>query len=285
MFPNTILNSLRQSVKTGFKQKSSIHTSSALLNQFTRLSRPTSASSNSFLKLSAISGAALATTALTLYGLGDNLTNDDKPTDLESTIVVDSTVDPFPLELKTELTTPFQMIGSGIRTVTFMRMRVYALGLYLATEDIPLVKRIWHSKFIKSFYEQHDGSDAKGGLDPEASHAECLKHGLNDPRVSSILVNNLLNSGVRLAARIVPVRNTDFNHLRDGLTKTIKNSELYKELNKTDEESAERLAKGLHQLHYKFHSNNMAVMKVSIRISSLVLLKNRLSQNVCFLVI
>jgi hypothetical protein len=53
---------------------------------------------------------------------------------------------------------------------------------------------------------------------------------LSPPTISNVdtpqltgeaLINNLLDTGVRCALRIVPVRNTDFSHLRDGFTRAV----------------------------------------------------------------
>lgn len=76
------------------------------------------------------------------------------------------------------------LVGLGVRTVSFLKMKVYSAGFYV--DDISL-RKVAHQ--------------------PEASVAE--------------LVDKLLASPAGLAVRIVPVRNTDFAHLRDGFTRTL----------------------------------------------------------------
>lgn len=76
------------------------------------------------------------------------------------------------------------LVGMGVRTVSFLKMKVYSAGFYV--DDISL------RKLSRS---------------PDASVDE--------------LVDRLLTAPAGIAVRIVPVRNTDFGHLRDGFTRTL----------------------------------------------------------------
>ena len=44
---------------------------------------------------------------------------------------------------------------------------------------------------------------------------------LKDPQESAQVIEKLLDSDVKFLVRLAPVRNTDFNHLKDGLIKSI----------------------------------------------------------------
>lgn len=80
-----------------------------------------------------------------------------------------------------------RLVGLGVRTVTFLRMKVYVAALYVDEAALQRLPR----------------APAGAPLDLEA----CVAH--------------LLESGVTCAVRVLPVRSTDFAHLRDGLVRSI----------------------------------------------------------------
>lgn len=175
------------------------------------------------------------------------------------TVSVVSSVDPLPTKLTAPLSTTYDLIGYGIREVSFLKFQVYALGLYIAEDDLKLVKQILNSKFIESFYE-----DIQHATTPE-EHKENLSRALNDPSVSNILIRNLLTSGVRFTARICAVRNTDLSHLRDGFIRTIKNNPNYGKLMKSEDETVgEKITKGLEDLRDTFNTAKMSAKKNSL---------------------
>ncbi|KAH3668481.1 hypothetical protein OGAPHI_002235 [Ogataea philodendri] len=198
----------------------------------------------------ATNGKLLALSGATVAGIGSyfsfsQILNDATPAENpESLISVDSSVHSFPiLTSDCLLQTPFQLLGYGVRTVTFLNMKVYALGLYVAREDLPLLTKTLTSQVSK---------------DPSQ-----VAFSLRDPTLSPQVVDLLLSAGVRFSAKIVPVRNTDFNHLRDGLIKSIKSNPKYKELTKADDGSDEKLINGLDQLRKAFGSRKMTAFKNS----------------------
>ncbi|CAG8984121.1 hypothetical protein HYALB_00006224 [Hymenoscyphus albidus] len=99
----------------------------------------------------------------------------------------------------------YQLMGLGIRTVSFLGIQVYVVGMYIATEDIAILQEA----LIRE-------------IDPIAStlvagEKEKLKAKLYDPQEGVEIWDNILKkSGVRTLVRIVPTRNTDFHHLRDA---------------------------------------------------------------------
>ncbi|KZZ99500.1 Chalcone isomerase, subgroup [Moelleriella libera RCEF 2490] len=106
----------------------------------------------------------------------------------------------------TELT----LVGLGMRTVTFLGIQVYLVGFYVATADI---ERLQHYLVKK--------------INPLAttlipSEKDALRKALRDPVEGEETWDSLLQkAGCRSAFRIVPVRNTDFHHLRDGFVRAI----------------------------------------------------------------
>lgn len=193
----------------------------------------------------------LGIASFTAYTAFTTLHSDDSTT----TISVYSGVDPLPKQISSPLSTDFELIGYGIREVTFLRMKVYALGLYIAKEDIPLVKTIFNSKFIESFYEDVECNDIQ-------SHKQHLSNALSDPKISNILIKNLITSNVRFTARICAIRNTDLSHLRDGFIRTIRNNPNYSVLMK-DETTGDKITHGIDSLRDAFNSVRMSAKKNS----------------------
>lgn len=99
----------------------------------------------------------------------------------------------------------YTLVGLGIRTVSFLSIEVYVMGLYVRTQDISaLQSRLIHL------------------INPDAStlvpgEREGLKQRMLDPSTSVEIWEQLLTEeGIRSAWRVVPSKNTDFAHLRDG---------------------------------------------------------------------
>ncbi|KAK9465403.1 chalcone isomerase, partial [Lipomyces arxii] len=99
----------------------------------------------------------------------------------------DTSVDAFPRSMKID-NENYTILGLGVRTVSFFKIHVYAVGIYIANSD------------IKGMMETMSSSDDLSRTDVIAS---------------------LINKPTRFALRIVPVRKTDFNHLRDGFVRSI----------------------------------------------------------------
>lgn len=105
----------------------------------------------------------------------------------------------------------YQLVGLGIRTVSFVSIQVYVVGLYIAVSDIAaLQERLVHSV-----------------TDPVATtlvpdEKSKLRDVLLDPERGEEIWNAIIKDGhLRTAFRIVPTRNTDFMHLRDGFVRGI----------------------------------------------------------------
>lgn len=107
--------------------------------------------------------------------------------------------------------TEYTLVGLGTRSVSFLGINVYVLGFYVATQDIAdlqqhLVRRI--SPIASTLV---------------ASEKDDLRVRLTDPVEGEQIWDELLRAGIpaRSMVRVVPVRDTDFHHLRDGFVRAI----------------------------------------------------------------
>lgn len=108
-------------------------------------------------------------------------------------------------------TTEYTLVGLGTRSVSFLGINVYVLGYYIATQDIAELQ----ARLVKQ-------------INPIAStlvstEKDELRKKLLDVNEGEQLWDELLRSGVpaRSMVRVVPVRDTDFGHLRDGFVRAI----------------------------------------------------------------
>lgn len=107
-----------------------------------------------------------------------------------------------------ESTAEYALLGLGIRTVSFLSVQVYVVGLYVKTTSLASLQ----SSLIK-----HINPSASALMPGEK---EALRSALLDPDGSNEIWTRILQQkgpdGVEMALRVVPVRGTDFKHLRDG---------------------------------------------------------------------
>ncbi|KAK9254061.1 chalcone-flavanone isomerase-domain-containing protein [Lipomyces tetrasporus] len=110
----------------------------------------------------------------------------------------ETSVDPF-IRTVTVDGTEYWLLGLGVRTVSFLKLHVYAVGIYVAKDDVPeLMKKV---------------KNISGELDARSV--------ILDNNSGIEIFDALLHQPVRFALRIVPVRNTDFAHLRDGFVRSV----------------------------------------------------------------
>lgn len=107
--------------------------------------------------------------------------------------------------------TEYTLVGLGTRSVSFLGINVYVLGYYIATADIAELQ----ARLIRK-------------INPIAStlvstEKDDLRAKLLDVVEGESIWEELLQSGVpaRSCVRVVPVRDTDFPHLRDGFVRAI----------------------------------------------------------------
>lgn len=107
---------------------------------------------------------------------------------------------------------PYQLVGLGIRTVSFLSIQVYVVGLYLATSDISTLQAL----LVRKAARTESASTLVSG------EKEALRKILLDAEESEQVWDEVLKNGrMRSILRIVPTRNTDFAHLRDGWVRGI----------------------------------------------------------------
>jgi hypothetical protein len=105
--------------------------------------------------------------------------------------------------------TTYQLVGLGVRTVSFLSIEVYVVGLYVALDDI-------HN--LQSAMLSQIDPIATTATEPEREKLKAWLLSQDGERVW----NNVLKSGhMRTMFRIVPTRNTDFGHMRDGFVRGI----------------------------------------------------------------
>ncbi|KAL5116844.1 Altered inheritance of mitochondria protein 18 mitochondrial [Pleosporales sp. CAS-2024a] len=102
----------------------------------------------------------------------------------------------------------YQLLGLGIRKVSFLRVQVYVVGLYVKTADMGALQ----NHLINTV------NPCASALIP--GEKEDLRKALLDPEQSNKIWEAILNQdgtgAVDMAFRVVPCRNTDFKHLQDG---------------------------------------------------------------------
>lgn len=121
-------------------------------------------------------------------------------------------------------TEEYQLLGLGIRTVSFLSIQVYVVGLYIAQADIPaLQQRLIRQAVVPPTSNSsvgREGTVAATSLVP--AERDTLQKMLLDPEQSEETWDQILQEGgIRTAFRIVPTRNTDFLHLRDGWVRSV----------------------------------------------------------------
>jgi hypothetical protein len=106
----------------------------------------------------------------------------------------------------------YTLLGLGIRTVSLFSIQVYVVGMYVQTSSLSALQ----ARMVKEI--NPTGSALIAGEKDE------LRSVLLDAEKSYALWDRLLSdpdSGLKTAFRVVPVKNTDFGHLRDGWVRAI----------------------------------------------------------------
>ncbi|EFQ97959.1 hypothetical protein MGYG_00995 [Nannizzia gypsea CBS 118893] len=117
----------------------------------------------------------------------------------------------------------YQLLGLGLRTVSFLSIQVYVVGLYIATADIPELQarliRHGANPVVPGVPPTDDGLAATSLVPHER---EALQASLLEAEEGEQIMDHILRQGgIRTIFRIVPTRNTDFLHLRDGWVRAI----------------------------------------------------------------
>ena len=100
----------------------------------------------------------------------------------------------------------YQLLGVGIRKVTFLRIQVYVVGIYVAKGDM--------GRLQEAMVRASVGSGASTLVQGEK---EDLRTKLLGEDGNTRVWSKVLKEGeIRSAVRIVPTRDTSFSHMRDG---------------------------------------------------------------------
>ncbi|KAL8926804.1 MAG: hypothetical protein Q9172_001620 [Xanthocarpia lactea] len=121
----------------------------------------------------------------------------------------------------------YQLLGLGIRKVSFLRIQVYVVGLYIARSDLPKLQE----GLVRAFFTSSANGDSMASaattlVDNEKVELRSLLvdgAGEKAARGEKIWDEVLRNSGVKSVLRIVPTRPTDFGHMREGWVRSINN--------------------------------------------------------------
>ena len=134
----------------------------------------------------------------------------------------------------------YQLLGLGIRKVSFLRIQVYVVGLYIARSDLPkLQESLVRAYFTSNASGDSTISSATTLVDNEKSELrELLLGGTSEKggRGEKIWDEVLREAGVKSVLRIVPTRATDFGHMREGWVRSINNRSGPKSLILTEKE-------------------------------------------------
>lgn len=171
-------------------------------------------------------GSAISVASLTWSST--LIANDSSKNGLEG-VDLDKNIDPFPTEISKSncsvVKRVLKLVASGMRSVTFISFKVYAVGLY-----VPKKEELQIAATVAQYMRSKPGTTAE----------ELL----NDKELSQEIMANM-SQRLNYTLRITPVRNTDFGHLRDGFVKTILACPLAKTMR-------EEVGQGVEQLREAF---------------------------------
>jgi hypothetical protein len=111
----------------------------------------------------------------------------------------------------TQQNVEYQLVGLGIRTVSILSIQVYVVGLYVAVGDIAALQ----SKLV------HAVADPVATTLVAGEKSDLRRLLLDPDRGEDVWDEIVKDGGIRSVFRIVPTRNTDFMHLRDGFVRGI----------------------------------------------------------------
>lgn len=106
--------------------------------------------------------------------------------------------------------TEFTLVGAGTRSVTIFGIEVYVVGFYVATQDIAQLQHYLVKKV----------NPMATTLIP--SEKDSLRKALKEATEGEEIWSSILeHAACRTLFRVVPVKDTDFHHLRDGFVRAI----------------------------------------------------------------
>ena len=110
-------------------------------------------------------------------------------------------------------TEEYILLGHGIRKVSFLRIQVYVVGLYIARSDLALLQeRMIHAV---------TSTDSTASTLVSSEKADLKARLLDAEGSEEIWASVLRQGGIRSAIRITPVRDTNMGHMRDGFVRMV----------------------------------------------------------------
>ncbi|KAF9345552.1 Altered inheritance of mitochondria protein 18 mitochondrial [Mortierella sp. AD094] len=157
---------------------------------------------------------ATATAAGVLsWQLGYSMVEAESPAKSNVVVDPDSKVG-FPLTIRSEDGSPARLLGLGVRKITFLKVQVYVVGLYAKESDL-------------------DDHNSRFRALPEVQ-----KFQQTDQLMADAAFRAMVQTPIELILRIVPVRNTNGPHLRDGFTRSLTQSAKEQKLSEPENEEA-----------------------------------------------
>lgn len=115
-----------------------------------------------------------------------------------------------PAQLDIASSEPLRLIGLGVRTVSFLAIKVYVAAFYADQRALRALRVVpgWADHVTKEKLLSHPPNNPDHQQDQNDIRGEAL-------------IRNLLAAPAHFAIRIAPVRPTDFTHLRDGFCRAL----------------------------------------------------------------
>lgn len=107
---------------------------------------------------------------------------------------------PFPKSLVSPSGAKLAFVASGVRTVSFLSIRVYAAGFYVNESALQSAKGVQDEQQMRQLLERNDVETSVGKSDSCSCRASEL---------------------MQVAAVITPLRGTGLSHLRDGFARAL----------------------------------------------------------------
>ncbi|KAL7421407.1 Altered inheritance of mitochondria protein 18 mitochondrial [Cryptotrichosporon argae] len=179
-----------------------------------------------------------------------------------------------------------ELVGLGVRTVSFLRVKVYSAAFYAERAVLDALDSLEGFRVRPSSAdathalcsrdegwdesEMRDGNEAANSSIQTYTPAHLLTPPTPDgPQMTGeALVRRLLYASA-VAVRIVPVRSTDFAHLRDGFTRALlARQKLARARGELSEADDERLATSMQALKAAFPAGSVPKGKALLLVSS-----------------
>ncbi|KAL9607703.1 MAG: hypothetical protein Q9167_007404, partial [Letrouitia subvulpina] len=109
----------------------------------------------------------------------------------------------------------YTLLGLGIRKVSFLRIQVYVVGIYVATSSLPHLQE----SLIRSATSSTSTASTLVSDEKSALRGKLLSPGPESEEIWNRVLSGA--PGIKTALRITPTRATDFGHMREGWVRSI----------------------------------------------------------------